>query len=286
MERIYPNLPLLRMTTYAIGDIQGCWQRLDELLKKISATTPDARFIFLGDLVNRGPQSLATLRQIRALGEAADVVLGNHDLHLLAVAHGIRKAHPTDTIDEILNAPDRDELLDWLRRQPLALFRNGHLLVHAGVLPQWTAQKTLELANEVETVLRGPDWVDFLRQMYGNMPDKWEDELQGADRLRCIVNALTRTRYCSADGRMQLIHTKGIDEALPGYMPWFDAPGRKTTDVTVVFGHWSTLGLTMRPNLISLDTGCLWGGKLSAVCLEDRSVIQVNCPQYQKPGEL
>lgn len=276
------------MTTYAIGDIQGCHQRLDELLRNISAATPNARFIFLGDLVNRGPQSLATLRQIRALNktESAEVLLGNHDLHLLAVAHGIRKAHPSDTIDEILNAPDRDELLDWLRRQPLAFFRDGHLLVHAGVLPQWTAQKTLELAAEVETVLRGPDWVDFLRQMYGNTPDKWDDGLQGANRLRCIVNALTRIRYCSADGRMQLAHTQGIDEALPGLMPWFDIPGRKTEDVTVVFGHWSTLGLIMRANLISLDTGCLWGGKLSAVCLEDRSVIQVNCPQYQKPGEL
>lgn len=274
------------MTTYAIGDIQGCRQQLDELLKNISSVTPDARLVFVGDLVNRGPQSLATLRRIRMLGRAANVVLGNHDLHLLAVAHGIRKAHPSDTINEILEAHDRDELLDWLRKQPLALFQNGHLLVHAGVLPQWTAEKTLELAHEVETVLRGPDWVGFLRQMYGNTPDKWDDGLQGVDRLRCIVNALTRMRYCSSDGRMQLAHTKGLGESMPGFMPWFDVPERRTAEATVVFGHWSTLGLTLRPNLISLDTGCIWGGKLSAVCLEDRSVIQVACPQYQKPGEI
>jgi bis(5'-nucleosyl)-tetraphosphatase (symmetrical) len=274
------------MPTYAIGDLQGCQPKLLELLERIHAVDPDPQLIFAGDLVNRGPHSLATLRCVRALGARAKVALGNHDLHLLAVAHGIRNAHPSDTLDDILGAPDRDELLDWLRRQPLALFEQGHLLVHAGVLPQWTAQKTLALAHEVEAVLRGPDWVDFLRQMYGNMPDTWDDALQGFDRLRCIVNALTRIRFCTADGRMQLVATKGVEKPLPGYMPWFDVPGRGTEDVTVVFGHWSTLGLTMRPNLIGLDTGCLWGGKLSAVCLEDRSVIQVDCPQYQRPGAI
>lgn len=270
-------------TTYAIGDLQGCRSKLTELLDRIHAVCATPRLIFVGDLVNRGPESLATLREVRALGDTANVVLGNHDLHLLAVANGIRKPHRSDTLDDILNAPDRDELLDWLRRRPLALFENAHLLVHAGVLPQWTAQQTLDLAHEVETVLRGPDWVEFLKQMYGNAPARWDDALQGADRLRCIVNALTRIRFCTADGVMELA-TKGVETELPGYMRWFEVPGRKTEDVTLVFGHWSTLGLILRPRLISLDTGCLWGGKLSAVCLEDRSLIQVDCPQYQRSG--
>ena len=274
------------MNIYAIGDLQGCRPKLNELLDRIRAVCPQPKCFFVGDLVNRGPMSLGTLREVRALGDTTNMVLGNHDLHLLAVANHIRKPHPSDTLDDILTAPDRDELLDWLRHQPLALFENGHLLVHAGVLPQWTASQTLELAHEVEAVLQGPNWVEFLRQMYGNTPAKWDDSLVGADRLRCIVNALTRIRFCTADGAMELTASKGVETELPGYMPWFDVPGRKTEDVTVVFGHWSTLGLILRPNLISLDTGCLWGGKLSAVCLDDRSVIQVNCPQYQRPGSI
>ncbi|HZW20121.1 symmetrical bis(5'-nucleosyl)-tetraphosphatase [Noviherbaspirillum sp.] len=274
------------MTIYAIGDLQGCQSKLSELLDRIRAECAEPRFIFLGDVVNRGPHSLATLRQVRELGDTANMVLGNHDLHLLAVAHGIRRPHPSDTLDDILQAPDRDELLDWLRRQPMALLEEGNLLVHAGVLPQWTAQQTMALAGEVETVLRGPDWVDFLRQMYGNEPARWNDRLEGADRLRCIVNALTRIRFCTADGAMDLAASKGVETALPGYMPWFDVPGRRTEDVTVVIGHWSTLGLTIRPNLITLDTGCLWGGKLTAVRLDNRSVLQVDCPEYQRPGSI
>lgn len=274
------------MSTYVIGDLQGCLPKLSELLDRVRSACPDPRFVFVGDLVNRGPSSLATLREVRGLGHTASMVLGNHDLHLLAVAHGIRKPHPSDTLDDVLDAPDRDELLDWLRRQPLALMEDGQLIVHAGVPPQWTAARTMALAGEVEAVLRGPNWLDFLRHMYGNTPDRWDDSLTGVDRLRCIVNALTRIRFCTADGRMELASAKGVETALPGYMRWFDVPGRKTEDVTVVFGHWSTLGLTMRPNLISLDTGCLWGGQLTAVCLQDRSVIQVDCPQYQKPGSI
>ncbi len=275
------------MSTYAIGDVQGCQERLHELLAHIHEKAPDAQLIFVGDLVNRGPHSLEALRQIRALGPRARVVLGNHDLHLLAVAQNIRKRHRSDTLDEILSAPDREELIDWVRQQPLAIFDHDHLFVHAGVLPQWTAQQAVELAGEVERVLRGPDWVDFLRQMYGNEPARWDDSLQGVDRLRCIVNALTRMRFCLPDGTMDLISSKGgVESAPPGHIPWFDIAGRKTEDVTVVFGHWSALGLTMRPNLIGLDTGCLWGGKLSAVCLEDRSVIQMDCPQYQQPGTV
>ncbi len=271
------------MTTYAIGDLQGCHQRLVALLDQVQSASADPKLLFAGDLVNRGPQSLATLRDIRALGDTANAVLGNHDLHLLAAAHDVRKLHRSDTLSDILGAPDRNELLDWLRHRPLALLEDGHLLVHAGILPQWTAERTLELASEVEHVLRGPDWLDFLRQMYGNAPAKWDNGLKGIDRLRCIVNTLTRIRYCSTDGTMDLSKSNGTDIP-PGYLPWFDVPGRKTEDVTVVFGHWSTLGLTMRPNLIGLDTGCVWGGKLTAVRLEDRAVFQVECPQYQRPG--
>jgi bis(5'-nucleosyl)-tetraphosphatase (symmetrical) len=272
------------MTTYAIGDIQGCHARAIDLIDKIQTRTPDARLVFVGDAVNRGPQSLATLRLVRELGERAEMVLGNHDLHLLAVSIGIRKPGRGDTLDDILSAPDCEEQLDWLRHRPLALRENNYLMVHAGLLPQWTADQALALAREVEAALRGPDWKDFLRGMYGNEPARWDDHLQGADRLRCIVNALTRIRFCSADGTMDF-HTKdGAGEAPAGFMPWFDVPGRQSRDVTVVAGHWSTLGLLVRPDFIALDTGCVWGGKLTAVCLDDREIVQVDCPQYQQPG--
>ncbi len=272
------------MSTWAIGDLQGCYAPLRELLEEIGFNAERDRLWFVGDLVNRDPRSLQVLRFVQGLGDRAVTVLGNHDLHLLAVANGIRKPHRSDTLDAILQAPDRDELLDWLRCQPLAQFKNGHLIVHAGVLPQWSAQETLDLAREVETVLRGPDWVSFLHEMYGNTPAKWDNALQGVDRLRCIVNALTRLRYCRADGSMELLLAESNAGPQHDLLPWFDMPRRLTEDVTVVFGHWSTLGLTMRPNLIGLDTGCVWGGKLTAVRLEDRAVFQVSCPQYQKPS--
>lgn len=273
------------MTTYAIGDLQGCLLQTKALLKKIRVATPEARLVFVGDLVNRGPSSLQTLRHVRALGDAASVLLGNHDLHLLAAAQGVRRVRADDPLNEILQAPDCGELLDWLRQQPLARFENGHLLVHAGVLPQWTAEQTLALAGEVETVLRGPDWGDFMHQMYGNQPARWDDTLTGADRLRCIVNALTRLRFCTAEGEMEFDTASGVDTAPAGFMPWFEVPGRKSRDATVVFGHWSTLGLMLRPNLIALDTGCVWGGKLTAVRLDNRAVLQVDCPSYQSPGK-
>jgi bis(5'-nucleosyl)-tetraphosphatase (symmetrical) len=271
-------------TLYAVGDLQGCHQSLLNLLERIDAATSDARLIFVGDLVNRGPQSLATLRLIRSLGDRAQALLGNHDLHLLAAAHGIRKLHKADTLQEILDAPDRDELLDWLRQRPLALQEQDHLFLHAGVLPQWSAAKTVALAQEVEAVLRGPHWVGFLREMYGNQPLRWDDALQGNERLRCIVNALTRLRFCTEDGTMELAAKESTGISMPGYLPWFDVPQRQTQDVTVVYGHWSTLGLVLRPNLIGLDTGCVWGGKLTAVRLADRQLFQVSCPQAQRPG--
>ena len=277
----------------AIGDVQGCLAALTELLARIDgapATDPAAtdhsapRLLFTGDLVNRGPQSLETLRFVRSLGERATVVLGNHDLHLLAVASGVRPAHRSDTFDEILAAPDRGELLDWLRTRPLAHEIDGHLLVHAGVLPQWDAARTLELASEVERALRGPRWVDFLRTMYGNLPARWSDDLRGAERLRVIVNALTRMRFLTADGEMDFALKEGVAAAPPGYLPWFEAPDRRSAASTVIFGHWSMLGLVNRPRLIGLDTGCVWGGALSAVRLPDRALFQVRCPQAQAPG--
>ena len=272
------------MNSYAIGDLQGCLLQTKSLLKQIRDASSDANIIFVGDLVNRGPSSLQTLRYIRSLGDAATVTLGNHDLHLLEAAHGIRRVRPSDPLNEILQSDDCAELLDWLRFRPMAHREDGHLLVHAGVLPQWTAEQTMALAGEVESVLRGPDWVDFLREMYGNQPAKWDETLSGADRLRCIVNALTRLRFCTADGEMEFDTATSVDTAQTGYLPWFDVPGRKTEDMTIVFGHWSTLGLVLRPNLIALDTGCVWGGKLTAVRLGDRAVFQVDCPEYQRAG--
>jgi bis(5'-nucleosyl)-tetraphosphatase (symmetrical) len=267
----------------AIGDLQGCEAPLAVLLADCD---PDGEspLWFAGDLVNRGPDSLAVLRRVRALGERATTVLGNHDLHFLAIVAGARSAHRGDTLGQLLAAEDRDALVDWLRARPLAHLADGHLLVHAGVFPQWTAGQAVALAGEVEHVLRGPHWVDFLRVMYGNAPDRWDDALSGDDRLRAIVNALTRMRFVDADGRMDFAVKEGAGAAPAGLVPWFDAPGRCTEDVTVVFGHWSTLGLVLRPNLVSLDTGCVWGGSLTAVRLEDRAVFQVRCPRARDPA--
>jgi len=273
---------------FAIGDVQGCLDGLLSLVDRIdrreTSGTP-ARLWLVGDLVNRGPQSLATLRWAIANEHRITAVLGNHDLHLLAVAAGIRPLHRSDTLAEILAAPDVAELLDWVRRRPLAHLENGHLMVHAGVLPQWSAQRTLELAAEVQQVLAGPRWTDFLRVMYGNEPARWDDRLSGADRLRVIVNSLTRLRFCTPQGTMDFKAKQGADSPPAGHLPWFDVPGRASTDVTVVFGHWSTLGLVMRPNLLALDTGCVWGGALTAVRLADRSIAQVRCGQAVRPGD-
>ncbi|MFZ6752569.1 symmetrical bis(5'-nucleosyl)-tetraphosphatase [Undibacterium sp. Dicai25W] len=271
--------------TYFIGDLQGCADQLQTLISKIEQISSNNYYIFAGDLVNRGPKSLETLRLVRKLQQTglAESVLGNHDLHLLAVANGIRPAHRSDTLDDILNAPDKGELLHWLRQRPLAILKNQHLVVHAGVFPSWTAKQTMALAHEVEAVLKSHEHTNFLRSMYGNTPDVWNDNLTGNDRLRCIVNGLTRMRFCAADGRMDFATKDGLTAAPTGFAPWFDID-RATADCTVVFGHWSTLGLLIRPNLISLDTGCVWGGKLTAVSMHDRQIIQIDCPQQQKPG--
>ena len=269
----------------AIGDVQGCFDCLEALVARIDAASGrPARLWLTGDLVNRGPKSLETLRWAMANEARLVTVLGNHDLHLLAVAAGIRPAHRSDTLAEILAAPDAGELIDWLRRRPLAHLEHGHLMVHAGVLPQWSGARTLELAAEVQQALAGPRWTDFLRTMYGNEPARWDDDLRGADRLRVIVNALTRLRFCTPDGTMDFHTKEGAGGAPPGHLPWFDVPGRASAGLTLVFGHWSTLGLVLRPELVSLDTGCVWGGALTGVRLDGREVFSLRCPQAQVPG--
>lgn len=277
------------MALYLIGDVQGCNSALDRLLAKLDFSASRDTLYLLGDLVNRGPDSAGVLRRLMRLGESARCLLGNHDLSLLAVAHGLRKPHRNDTMESVLLASDRDAMLDWLRHQKLAMYDNGILMVHGGVLPQWDVATTLALAGEVEHVLRGDDIQGFLAQMYGNQPAQWSESLEGADRLRIIVNALTRLRFCTPDGVMDLKTSGGIDAAPPGYLPWFDVPHRKTANTTVAFGHWSTLGFLKRPGIVSLDTGCVWGGCLSALRLGETrgtdELIQVKCDQAQLPGE-
>jgi bis(5'-nucleosyl)-tetraphosphatase (symmetrical) len=276
------------MALYCIGDVQGCDDALARLLDAIDFSPSRDTLYLLGDLVNRGPDSAGVLRRLMRLGDSARCLLGNHDLHLLAVAHGIRSPHRGDTLDGVLDAPDCAGLLDWLRRQRLAILEHGHLMVHAGVLPQWTAAQTLALAEEVHAVLRGPDLGAFLARMYGNEPAAWRDDLVGADRLRVIVNALTRLRFCTPAGAMEFTVKEAAAEAPAGHLAWYDVPGRRTQDVTVAFGHWSTLGLVTRPHLLSLDTGCVWGGCLSAARLGatplEREIIDVRCEQAQVPG--
>ncbi len=287
------------MSLYLIGDVQGCDDALQRLLDEISFSPSRDTLYLLGDLVNRGPQSATVLRRLMGYGNAAQAVLGNHDLHLLALAAGVRQPSRSDTLDEILQASDREAMLEWLRWQRMAMLEkiDGHtlLLVHAGVLPSWSAQQTVALAGEVETILRGPQLGDFLRQMYGNEPALWDEALTGADRLRLIVNALTRMRFCDANGRMDHESKEGAATAPAGYMPWFEVPGRRTAEITVAFGHWSMLGWLGRSDVLSLDTGCVWGGCLSALRVggagaSDSSqqlkqeLIQVQCVQAQKPG--
>lgn len=280
------------MALYCIGDIQGCDSALGRLLETVDFSPSRDTAYLLGDLVNRGPNSAAVLRRCVAHDGALQALLGNHDLHLLAVAHGAREPGRRDTLDALLQAPDREALLGWLRQQPLArtLTLNGErlLMVHAGVLPAWTVEQTLDLADEVTAVLRSPDLPDFLRAMYGNHPAQWDDRLQGNERLRVIVNALTRLRFCSPKGVMDFNSSESASAAPPGLLPWFDVPGRQTTEALVAFGHWSTLGWVNRSDLLALDTGCIWGGCLTAVrfgaTLADRERLQVHCEQAQAPG--
>ena len=264
---------------YLIGDVQGCCGALDRLLDKIGFSPSRDRIFVLGDLVNRGPQSLETLRRLRGFGSAATCLLGNHDLNLLAVAQGVRKPHPGDTIGEILEAPDREAWLDWLRHQRMAVFEHGWLMVHAGVVPQWDAAQTMTLAAEVEALLRSDALAEFLPQMYGDQPARWSDTLAGAARARFVINVLTRTRFVAADGTLDLVTKDGVGSAPAGFFPWFDAPQRRTAGTPIACGHWATLGLIDRPDLLALDTGCVWGRQLSAARIDGgrREIIQVDC---------
>jgi len=249
---------------YAVGDIQGCAPSLKTLVKKLPAKS---KMIFLGDLVNRGPDSLGALRQLKQLQEdqRIECILGNHDLHLLAVDAGIRKTKGLDTVQGILDAPDRAELMDWLRHRPMALSNGKVLTVHAGVLPQWDLGQAIECAQEVEKALRKKNYKEFLANMYGNTPNKWSKSLKGYERLRVITNALTRIRFCTPSGTMEFESKEGFESGPKGYIPWFKTPKRRTQDTLVYFGHWSTLGLLRVKNVIGLDTGCVWGGKLTAM---------------------
>lgn len=271
------------MATYAIGDLQGCHAELQDLLALTGFNSQRDRLWLVGDLVNRGPASLEVLRFVKGLGDRATVVLGNHDLHLVLRAEGLGRESKDDTLAPILAAPDCDELMVWLRGLPLFHVEGEYAMVHAGLLPQWSVAQALALSGEVSTALsKKKKYTDFLENMWGSKPDRWQDDLQGWDRFRVIVNAMTRMRFCSTDGVMEF-HAKGKPEnAPPGYMPWFAVAQRASLTHTLVCGHWSALGLRMEDKLLALDTGCLWGGQLTAVRLEDRKVFQV--PSRQPPG--
>ncbi|MET0681104.1 MAG: symmetrical bis(5'-nucleosyl)-tetraphosphatase [Burkholderiales bacterium] len=265
------------MATYAIGDVQGCLEPLERLLGEIGFARARDRLWFVGDLVNRGPDSAAVVRFVRDLGERVVVVQGNHDLHLLALAAGHAKRRVDDTFDDLLGAPDRDDLLDWLRFRPMLHVEDDHVMVHAGLLPSWSVEKARDLAAEVDAELRAKRYRLFLAELYGSKPDAWDDRLRGMDRLRVIVNAMTRMRFCTADGVMDFRAKGEVEKAPPGFMPWFDVPARKTRGVPVICGHWSALGLRLTPDVLALDTGCVWGGALTAVRLEDRRLFQAAC---------
>jgi len=277
------------MAIYAIGDVQGCLTELHQLLAKIRFDPAEDQLWFCGDLVNRGPASLETLRFIRSLGDAAICVLGNHDLHLLAVGSGAQSLKRKDTLRTILDASDAGELLDWLRFRPMLHYSKPlkTALVHAGLPPQWSVKKARKLAREVEHCLRHGDHYAFLRKMYGNKPNRWRKKLEGIDRLRFITNALTRIRYCDAKGRLDFDNKLGPNGNGNGLLPWFRVPGRKSINRRIVFGHWSTLGFVNENNVIGLDTGCVWGGQLTAYRLDTPLAhpISMVCAGALAPGE-
>ncbi|MBL0142088.1 MAG: symmetrical bis(5'-nucleosyl)-tetraphosphatase [Betaproteobacteria bacterium] len=273
------------MAIYAIGDLQGCLEPLERLVDSLAFDPARDRLWFVGDLVNRGPDSLGCLRFVKRLGPAAVAVLGNHDFHLLCVAEGIQKPRRRDTLEDVLAAPDRDELLDWLRHRPLMHVEGAFAMVHAGLVPEWSITKARSLAGEVEAVLQGPQWHPFLANLYGNEPARWDDTLSGGDRLRAIVNSMTRLRLCTADGAMDLAFQGEPGEAHRDLIPWFDMPARRSATHTIVCGHWSVQGLRLRDKVLSLDSGCVWGRELTAVRLGDRRLYQANCPESAGPED-
>lgn len=275
------------MSIYAVGDVQGCHDELLALLEKIQFDPADDILWFCGDLVNRGNKSLETLRFVKSLGDRAISVLGNHDLHLVAIANGVRKPGKHDTLQAILEARDRDELIDWLRSRPLLHHdaTNGFTLLHAGLPPQWDLGLALRCAREAETLLRSDDYMDFIQYMYGNEPDMWDDQLTGHDRIRFIVNCFTRMRYCDADGRLDLKSNGPPGSQPEGLRPWFKLQSRQSRNMRIIFGHWSTLGDTDVKGIYPLDTGCLWGGRLTTLRLGDEpEYIRLDCPGQRRPG--
>ena len=265
------------MATYAIGDVQGCYDELQALLARIGFNRAHDRLWFVGDLVNRGPKSLEVLRFVKELGDRAVVVLGNHDLHLLTQFEGLERKRADDTFNDVLGASDAQELIDWIRTRPMMHVERNFAMVHAGLLPKWTIERALSLGQEVEAALRAPNYRDFLANMYGSKPERWDDSLTGWDRLRVIVNAMTRMRFCTAEGAMGFQTKSNITP--PGYLPWYQT--RTGAEPAIVFGHWSAQGLKLSERIAALDTGCVWGGSLSALRLEDRWLAQVSSPGYQ-----
>ena len=273
------------MSTYVVGDIQGCHESFLELLQAVDFNPAKDKLWITGDLVNRGEDSLAVLRWCMEHDDAVVAVLGNHDLHLLAVAEGFVPPHRKDTLEMILGAPDRQEVLDWLRHRPMAHRQGKWLMVHAGLAPDWTGDDAETHARELEHALRSPKWKKFFKRMYGNEPRRWSPALEGQDRLRFLANAFTRTRYLHRDGSLEFQHKLGLGTAPADLTPWFDFPGRRSTDVRVLIGHWSALGLLVRKDVVALDTGCLWGGALTAFRLEDEQCFQVRCHPRHHPHE-
>ena len=276
------------MAIYAIGDVQGCYDELRRLVEQLDFDPDADKLWFVGDLVNRGPESLAVLRWVRSLGTSAVVVLGNHDLHLLAIAAGNPRQGKKDTLDEVLAAPDRDELLHWLRHRPLLHWseKKAFALIHAGLPPQWDLTQAQACARELEAVLRGPDHRAFLNAMYGNEPARWSADLQGLARLRFITNCFTRLRYCTRDGTLCLDEKALLGSQPAGVLPWFAVPGRASADTRILFGHWSTIGYCTEANTWALDSGCLWGGTLTAIRVRRRKpmrVFSVDCDGYVEP---
>jgi bis(5'-nucleosyl)-tetraphosphatase (symmetrical) len=266
------------MATYAIGDIQGCFSALERLIQQLQFDPINDRLWFVGDLVNRGPDSASVLRYIKNLGESVVTVLGNHDLHLLAVAAGCVPMREKDTVQDVLTAPDRDDLLEWVRHQPV-LYREGDfLMIHAGLLPEWSAGDAANCAHEVHTMLQSADYRTFLAALYDDKrARRWSSGMTGMDRSVVIAKILTRLRICTVDGRMDLSFKRPPEQVPSGYLPWFQVPSRRNTDATIIFGHWAALGLHMQNNVIGLDSVCVWGRQLTAVRLDDRQVFQVSC---------